>query len=276
MSVRDTTTFGGFEDRMNQIMQMGMLAGMSGGAGKKNPDMDAMLGMMFLSNLFGGGSNASVYDTQGRTVTPGGETFLIAYTLQKKQPNPMTLMAQAQQNPNKEPDFGQLLAAKRTSEGSLSLALLNLKTISRLTEIRPFDLNQELAEGDTGSILAPVFQQARENAVETSSISNLKQLALGVLMYSQDNNEKLPPMKDPSAPKKAIDPYVKNDELFVHPQTKEPYQPNVNLSRKSLAAISRPAETPLLYEASPGPDGMRAVAYVDGHVKKSRKPISRA
>lgn len=42
------------------------------------------------------------------------------------------------------------------------------------------------------AILFPVFARARENARKTSCLSNLKQLGLGFLQYSQDYDEKLP------------------------------------------------------------------------------------
>jgi prepilin-type N-terminal cleavage/methylation domain-containing protein/prepilin-type processing-associated H-X9-DG protein len=42
------------------------------------------------------------------------------------------------------------------------------------------------------AILFPVFAKAREKARTASCQSNLKQLALGVLMYAQDYDEKLP------------------------------------------------------------------------------------
>jgi prepilin-type N-terminal cleavage/methylation domain-containing protein/prepilin-type processing-associated H-X9-DG protein len=42
------------------------------------------------------------------------------------------------------------------------------------------------------AILFPVFAQAREKARQTSCLSNLKQVALGVMMYSQDYDETYP------------------------------------------------------------------------------------
>ncbi|MEJ5251070.1 MAG: DUF1559 domain-containing protein [Chthonomonadetes bacterium] len=42
------------------------------------------------------------------------------------------------------------------------------------------------------AILFPVFAQAREKARQTGCLSNLKQLALGVLMYTQDYDETFP------------------------------------------------------------------------------------
>jgi prepilin-type N-terminal cleavage/methylation domain-containing protein len=43
------------------------------------------------------------------------------------------------------------------------------------------------------SILFPVFARARENARRTSCMSNLKQIGLGMIQYSQDYDETYPP-----------------------------------------------------------------------------------
>src|ERR1043165_2296074 len=42
------------------------------------------------------------------------------------------------------------------------------------------------------AILFPVFSRARENARRSSCQSNLKQLGLGILQYTQDYDEKFP------------------------------------------------------------------------------------
>ena len=43
------------------------------------------------------------------------------------------------------------------------------------------------------AILFPVFARAREKARQTSCLSNVKQLALGAMMYAQDYDETYPP-----------------------------------------------------------------------------------
>ncbi len=43
------------------------------------------------------------------------------------------------------------------------------------------------------SILFPVFARARENARRTNCMSNLKQIGLGFMQYTQDYDEKFPP-----------------------------------------------------------------------------------
>ena len=82
------------------------------------------------------------------------------------------------------------------------------------------------------AILFPVFARARENARRASCQSNLKQIGLGMLQYSQDYDEKL--VMDwfgPSGPGNdgrsnsttrykwmdAIFPYVKSEQIYVCP-----------------------------------------------------------
>ena len=42
------------------------------------------------------------------------------------------------------------------------------------------------------AILFPVFARAREKARQSSCLSNVKQLTLGILMYADDYDEKFP------------------------------------------------------------------------------------
>jgi len=76
------------------------------------------------------------------------------------------------------------------------------------------------------SILFPVFARARENARRAACLSNLKQIGLGIQMYTQDYDEKLvsyayPPsvQGDPGTYgwQVALMPYVKSTQLFVCP-----------------------------------------------------------
>jgi prepilin-type N-terminal cleavage/methylation domain-containing protein/prepilin-type processing-associated H-X9-DG protein len=76
------------------------------------------------------------------------------------------------------------------------------------------------------SILFPVFARARENARRASCQSNLKQIALGVFMYNQDYDEKLPQVNgDPNSATSgnpygwadALQPYLKSTQIFQCP-----------------------------------------------------------
>jgi prepilin-type N-terminal cleavage/methylation domain-containing protein/prepilin-type processing-associated H-X9-DG protein len=72
------------------------------------------------------------------------------------------------------------------------------------------------------AILFPVFARARENARRASCLSNVKQLGLAALQYTQDYDEKLPSSYIGSAIPTAywfqqIQPYVKNSQVFFCP-----------------------------------------------------------
>lgn len=80
------------------------------------------------------------------------------------------------------------------------------------------------------SILFPVFGRARENARRASCLSNMKQMGLGIMQYTQDYDETYPqaywyPNDSSSAGGYAhwsgtIQPYVKSNQLFVCPSDK--------------------------------------------------------
>ncbi len=80
------------------------------------------------------------------------------------------------------------------------------------------------------SILFPVFARAREKARQTSCLSNVKQLVLGMIMYAQDYDECFPqatsnwtPDPEHVAPGDgltwdyALLPYLKNEKILVCP-----------------------------------------------------------
>ncbi len=79
------------------------------------------------------------------------------------------------------------------------------------------------------AILFPVFARAREKARQTSCLSNVKELGLGLLMYMQDYDETFVRTSANdmvawaaagnhwSVWYRAIMPYVKNDQIYVCP-----------------------------------------------------------
>jgi prepilin-type N-terminal cleavage/methylation domain-containing protein/prepilin-type processing-associated H-X9-DG protein len=80
------------------------------------------------------------------------------------------------------------------------------------------------------AILFPVFAQAREKARQTMCVSNMKQIGLGVQMYAQDYDEKMPfnygylwDEKGKQIPgtllwwQDLVRPYVKNEQVYTCP-----------------------------------------------------------
>jgi prepilin-type N-terminal cleavage/methylation domain-containing protein/prepilin-type processing-associated H-X9-DG protein len=73
------------------------------------------------------------------------------------------------------------------------------------------------------SILFPVFGRARENARRSSCQSNLKQIGLGIMQYTQDYDEKMPGARTDivgigEVPWHVmVQPYIKSTQLFKCP-----------------------------------------------------------
>jgi hypothetical protein len=92
-------------------------------------------------NNFGTFGASSVYVTRGQTVSAGGQIYLVAYHL-----------------PNTGLDLNGLLQAVAigkppqpavlTPETVLPLALLDLRTVGSLNDVRVFDLKAEIAESE--------------------------------------------------------------------------------------------------------------------------------
>ncbi|MFB3881517.1 MAG: hypothetical protein ACE149_09645 [Armatimonadota bacterium] len=201
--------------------------------------------------------------TRGDTVTIAGETFLIAYS---PPPNnaAMGLMI-----------FGRGGGAVEdvTAETSFALSLLNVRTISSLSDIRPFDLATELAAfAEATSRLQSMMEARASTGVvegeDDPSLSNLKNVALAAQMFMADYDDKIPPVETAEAFRKALEEYVPSNDVFQDPDTGELYSVNASLQGRSLAQIEDPAATVLVYQQTPRADGSRDVGFLDGHVKR--------
>lgn len=71
------------------------------------------------------------------------------------------------------------------------------------------------------AILFPVFARARENARRASCQSNLKQIGLGIMQYSQDYDERMVPRRianlDAYSWRRISLPYIKSAQIFSCP-----------------------------------------------------------
>ncbi|MBD3292261.1 MAG: DUF1559 domain-containing protein [Armatimonadia bacterium] len=136
------------------------------------------------------------------------------------------------------------------------------------------------------AILFPVFARAREKARTASCSNNVKELALGLLMYTQDYDETTPGCYGNSSRNTGIDiprspvsnrggtnsywlwadmiyPYVANKQIYLcpsHPSGYCSYAGNQQALRgshtspgRSLGDMNRPAELIMLYDAAYGP-----------------------
>lgn len=126
------------------------------------------------------------------------------------------------------------------------------------------------------AILFPVFAKAREKARQSSCLSNVKQMMLGVLSYAQDYDERLPyqwlNIPNPShivigqtvatnyyTFPEFIMPYTKNDQIFQCPSKQwaqminyysypTAYMYNPRLAGIASGTVAQPANTIAVFD----------------------------
>jgi prepilin-type processing-associated H-X9-DG protein len=214
-------------------------------------DSNALLGMY--AELMGGGGGG-VYYTKGETVVLDGLTYIIAYQHLLKPVDTVALF-RGGQPPELEP---------LTPESPLALALIQLRTAGTLGDIRPFNLDDEIAEGTN---IQKAVQESNSRAANYSSVSNLKQIGLGLAMYADEHNNKLPDMSTPQSLKKALTSFITNEKVFLQSKTGKPYQPNPSFTAQPWQGPNASTDV-LVYEADPSEGGNRTVLFGDGHVER--------
>jgi len=126
------------------------------------------------------------------------------------------------------------------------------------------------------AILFPVFAQARQSARGAASVSNLKQLSLGILMYVQDYDETYPPNQTWDDPQSAllfggrlwnswgymVGPYIKNRQVFADPLVGNINQADVFWPAYSTYGYDYTALSPDLGNTSPWKDLPKSLAAI--------------
>lgn len=225
-------------------------------------------------------SNAVNYQfvTRGQTLQVNGEIFLIAYRGKIDFEKIFGLLKNSSDESLQKWEVGdgylRLLATQ-----NLLLCLINVRTSTSLNDFRAFDPK-------TDTISPAQLQVLEEENTNAQVVSHLKQLGVALKSYSMDYDGILPPMRSAQSMaqietpidstrlptvQQAIYPYVKTPEIFTHPTTHQIYRPNLNLSRRNVENVRNPAQIVAFYEASPAPDGRRAVLYLDGHVARENE-----
>ncbi|RYX80726.1 DUF1559 domain-containing protein [bacterium] len=139
------------------------------------------------------------------------------------------------------------------------------------------------------AILFPVFARARENARKSSCMSNLKQIGIGVMQYTQDYDEKFPTWNGSNGITSvgwagSLQPYLKSVQIFQCPsETVGPdsnpesggysdYAYNVwlgydgaNSNGRSLSYLTQASLSVMVYDSRGGPaERGTGRAYEDG------------
>ena len=92
------------------------------------------------------------------------------------------------------------------------------------------------------AILFPVFAKAREKARQSSCLSNVKQISLGILQYCQDYDEGFPgiymgPAGGYYGMTQYLDPYTKSSQIHNCPSADQACVPTSSLGSRSYAYL---------------------------------------
>lgn len=136
------------------------------------------------------------------------------------------------------------------------------------------------------AILFPVFAKDRERTRSTHCTNNLKQQAIAMQMYCEDNDGSFPDLHHWND---SIRPYIKDPKVaFICPTAKDKTFPSYaaydQLQSWAINEIKASSETPMLFDSKPGinkvggpgatdyrhTDGVN-FAFVDGHVSWRQK-----
>jgi len=203
-------------------------------------------------------SLTSVAYTIGDTIAVGGETFLMTYRPQIGQQEVYALIAAQARGEEQE-------MAGVTPETTAKLCLLNMRTLASLSDIRPFDLETELAEfARMGETIRSMASRGPEEA------GNLRELALALQMYIADS-EALPNMSDVDGLWSALTDYVADEAVFSDPDTGQRYGVNTSIIGGLLEGMDDPSQAVAFYQTEAREDGTRGVAFFDGHAERVTK-----
>lgn len=257
-SVKIELAKGGDSGMASMLPMMMMAQGASGGGG------GGMEGF-FLGSIFNN------YWTKADMVTMGGHEFLVTYKLElglRSNANDMDSMpfAASLRLALVRTDMIASISPDPTATASGVAKLLKAAKI-------PIDQDVEVIQipgnqASTAAILFPVFAQAKSAAKATATLSNAKQMALGVMIYMSDYDDVLPYPQSVAAVKFVTYPYIKNKDIYktLNPNGGQ-FLFNNAIGGVEAAIVENPADTILWYESKAWPDGRRAVAFLDGHAK---------
>jgi len=115
----------------------------------------------------------------------------------------------------------------------------------------------------------PIGGNSKESARRTANLSNLKQIAVALNMYTADNDDRFPPdVSSVAAVHGLLTTYLQPEVRMVsNNKGSSAFLGNGSLAGKKGAVIAIPDLTLVFFDSAPWPEVKRAVTFVDSHVK---------
>jgi hypothetical protein len=133
--------------------------------------------------------------------------------------------------------------------------------------VRP-DLSPEALVTAITAPAPKVLSPAQQASKKTMALSNVKQVCTGMFILLSDYDDVIPYGQSTAQMFELVMPYLKNNELIksLNPNGGRLLF-NMSLAGANIVDVENPAETPMVFDEQPWPDGMRLVGYADSHAK---------
>lgn len=252
---------GGIMDMFSAMLSP--MTAMMGGAGNSQDKQGAML-----MNLM------DISWTKGDVVKVQGKDFIITYKWN------VDLMQLSSQSKATDPEQDKADVIKNIE---LTLSLVAVDGLTNITPVTNFTRDDLIKFVQTPFVPAegarpaePPMAEEAATAVDAPSpsdaksttIENLRNIALATTMYCTDYDDIYPYAQSTKAVQYVTYPYSRNANVWT---TLNPsggrFLFNMALGGASSSAVENPDKTILFYESNAWPDGRRAVAFADTHVK---------
>lgn len=125
-----------------------------------------------------------------------------------------------------------------------------------------------LGIGSFVALVVAAFAGTWQQNMQASGMSNAKQIAIGMIMYTTDYDDLTPWVQDTATAQVLTYPYIKNIAVW---KTQNPaasvFEYNLTAGGVRTDKMENPATLVMYFESKPWEDGSRIVAYWDGHVR---------
>ena len=204
--------------------------------------------------------------TNGDTVHALNKDFLVTYKLDLELSSFMRGFGQP----------GMDTSTQSNLPPQLKVSLVALDSIQSVTPCPEFTKDvlvktfRNMASGDAMDT-APAMpaQGGPDQGTRISvTLSNAKQASLALMMYGNDYDDSLPYAQSTKAVQFVTFPYSKTSSIWksLNPNGGQLVF-NMGISGALMASVPDPANTVMLYDSQPWPDGRRVVGFCDGHAK---------
>jgi hypothetical protein len=201
------------------------------------------------------------YFTRGETAIINQTEYLVAYVFD-------SIANEANDRANNEKEYvAQLSGRTRPYEANdrFALTLFVMKDIVPYLAVGNTNLRSFEAARMRFTFDPPLNQSAYRQQL---TVLYLKKLYEAVDAYSSTYLDVTPPLESAFAARQALLPFARNSYVFNVPGSAEPFKVNPILGNKKRTHLRKRRYTAMFYESYPAADGLRAVLFYNGAVRR--------